>query len=74
MIAAELAQRRLVQLKQKLAQLLGFRIAGCEITKNAAASAAAVAVCRIHYAISALCVPKNLIRVDDVVESLKLAK
>src|SRR6202171_1899303 len=30
MIAAELAQRRLVQLKQNLAQLLGFRIAGCE--------------------------------------------
>ena len=55
MIAAELAQRRLVQLKQNLAQLLGFRIAGCEITKNAvaAAAAAAVAVCRIHDAISA---------------------
>jgi hypothetical protein len=30
MIAAELAQRRLVQLKQNLAQLLGFEIAGCE--------------------------------------------
>ena len=30
MIATELAQRRLVQLKQNLAQLLGFRIAGCE--------------------------------------------
>src|SRR6266550_1019114 len=30
MIAAKLAQRRLVQLKQKLAQLLGFRITGCE--------------------------------------------
>lgn len=29
-IAAELAQRRLVQLKQNLAQLLGFGIAGCE--------------------------------------------
>src|SRR3984893_6093796 len=30
MIAAELAQRRLVQLEQNLAQLLGFRITGCE--------------------------------------------
>src|SRR5882757_7232539 len=30
MIAAELAQRRLVQLKQNLAQFLGFGIAGCE--------------------------------------------
>src|SRR3977135_925461 len=30
MIAAELAQRRFVQLKQNFAQLLGFRIAGCE--------------------------------------------
>ena len=30
MIAAKLAQRRLVQLKQNLAQLLGFRITGCE--------------------------------------------
>jgi hypothetical protein len=30
MIAPELAQRRLVQLKQNLAQLLSFRIAGCE--------------------------------------------
>src|ERR1700675_1981670 len=30
MIEAALAQRRLVQLKQNLAQLLGFRIAGCE--------------------------------------------
>src|ERR1700716_4072859 len=30
MIAAELAQRRLVQLKQNLAQLLGFGISGCE--------------------------------------------
>ena len=30
MIAAELAQRRLVQLKQNLAQLLSFGIAGCE--------------------------------------------
>ena len=30
MIAAELAQRRLVQLKQNLAQLVGFGIAGCE--------------------------------------------
>src|ERR1700730_17317015 len=30
MIAAELAQRGLVQLKQNLAQLLGFGIAGCE--------------------------------------------
>ena len=30
MIAAELAERRLVQLKQNLAQLLGFGIAGCE--------------------------------------------
>src|ERR1700674_4205332 len=29
-IAAELAQRCLVQLKQDLAQLLGFGIAGCE--------------------------------------------
>jgi len=74
MIAAELAQRRLVQLKQKLAQLLGFRIAGCKMTKNAAASAAAVAVCRIHDAISAPVCTENLIRVDDVVESLKLAK
>jgi hypothetical protein len=52
MIAAELSQRRLVQLKQNLAQLLGFRIAGCEITKNAVA-AAVVAVYRIHNAISA---------------------
>src|SRR5258708_28526225 len=31
MIAAKLAQRRLVQLKQNHAQLLGFRITGCEI-------------------------------------------
>jgi hypothetical protein len=31
MIAAELAQRRLVQLEQNFAELLGFRIAGCEI-------------------------------------------
>ena len=30
MNAAELAQRRLVQLKQNLAELLGFEIAGCE--------------------------------------------
>jgi hypothetical protein len=30
MIAAELAERRLVQPKQYLAQLLGFKIAGCE--------------------------------------------
>jgi hypothetical protein len=30
MIAAELAQRRFVQLMKNLAQLLGFRIAGCE--------------------------------------------
>src|SRR5215472_4806610 len=30
MIAAELAQRCLVELKQNLAQLLGFRITGCE--------------------------------------------
>src|ERR1700730_15784508 len=30
MIAAELAQRGLVQLKQNLAQLLGFGIASCE--------------------------------------------
>src|SRR5438552_14995973 len=30
MIAAELAERRLVQLKQNLAQLLGIGIAGCE--------------------------------------------
>jgi hypothetical protein len=30
MIAAELAQRRLVELMQNLAQLLGFGIAGCE--------------------------------------------
>src|SRR5258706_14232024 len=30
MIAPKLAQRRLVQLKQNLAQLLGFRITGCE--------------------------------------------
>ena len=30
MIAAELAERRLVQLEQNLAQLLGFGIAGCE--------------------------------------------
>ncbi len=30
MIAAKLAQRRLVQLKQNLAQLLGFRVTGCE--------------------------------------------
>jgi hypothetical protein len=53
MIAAELSQRRLVQLKQNLAQLLGFRIAGCEISKNAVAAAAVVAVYRIHNAISA---------------------
>src|SRR5258708_30118677 len=31
LIAPELAQRRLIQLKQNLAQLLGFRIAGREI-------------------------------------------
>src|SRR5438552_7355851 len=30
MIAAELTERRLVQLKQNLPQLLGFGIAGCE--------------------------------------------
>src|SRR5882757_3753282 len=30
MIAAELAHRRFVQLKQNFTQLLGFRIAGCE--------------------------------------------
>jgi hypothetical protein len=30
MVAAELAQRRLVQLKQNIAQLLGFGIAGRE--------------------------------------------
>ena len=30
MIAAELAERRLVQLKQNFAELLGFGIAGCE--------------------------------------------
>src|SRR3954454_14052522 len=30
MIAAELAERRLVQVKQNLPQLLGFGIAGCE--------------------------------------------
>src|ERR1700674_4088571 len=30
MIATKLAQRRLVQLEQNLAQLLGFRITGCE--------------------------------------------
>jgi hypothetical protein len=30
MIAAELAQRGLVQLKQNFAELLSFRIAGCE--------------------------------------------
>ena len=30
MIAAELAHRRFVQLKQNFAQLLGFRITGCE--------------------------------------------
>jgi hypothetical protein len=31
MIAPELAERRLIQFKQNLAQLLGFRIAGREI-------------------------------------------
>jgi hypothetical protein len=30
MIAAELAHRRFVQLKQNFTQLLGFRITGCE--------------------------------------------
>ena len=30
MVAAKLAQRRLVQLKENLAQLLGLRIASCE--------------------------------------------
>jgi hypothetical protein len=30
MIAAELAHRRFVQLKQNVTQLLGFRITGCE--------------------------------------------
>jgi hypothetical protein len=30
MIAAELAERRLVELKQNFAELFGFKIAGCE--------------------------------------------
>jgi hypothetical protein len=30
MIAAELAQRRFVQLMKNLAQLFGFRVTGCE--------------------------------------------
>jgi hypothetical protein len=62
MIAAELLQRRLAQLKQNLAQLLGFRIAGCEITRNAVAAAAAVAVCRIRDAISAPLTMLKIIR------------
>jgi hypothetical protein len=65
MIAAELAQRCLVEVKQNLAQLLGFRITGCEaLSVNLTQRAdEGVAVLLADFAISVAVAPSTVPKV-----------